>query len=69
MNLSQADSVCSSLQNVLNNLKKDFYLTDDSENEIVGFNPIDSWIVEIIYKNGDSSFVHCSNVSVHSKHF
>lgn len=69
MNISQADSVCGSLQTVLENLKKDFYLTDETENEIVGFNPIDAWLVEIIYDNGESSLIHCSNVSLRSKHY
>lgn len=69
MNLSQADAVCESLQNVLNTIKDGFYLTDDTENEIVGFNPIDSWIVETIYDNGESRLVHCSNVSILSKHY
>lgn len=69
MNFSQADAVCESLQNALNNLKDGFYLTDDTENEIVGFNPIDSWMIETIYDNGESRLVHCSSVSILSKRY
>ncbi|MDT2794294.1 hypothetical protein [Enterococcus thailandicus] len=69
MNISQADSVCESLLDALNNLKEGFYLSDETENEIVGFNPIGSWMVEVIYDNEESSLVHCTNILVHSKHY
>ncbi|AUJ85460.1 hypothetical protein CXM95_08375 [Enterococcus sp. CR-Ec1] len=64
---SQSSAITEDLNYVLKKLPDGFYLTDETENEIVSIKATGPWIIELIYANNESSFVHCSNIRIFSK--